>query len=52
MFSRTITDGHTSFSRPEKKYIHQLCVDIWCRLEDLIRVFTHWDGNERLKGTV
>ena len=34
----TPTHGHTSVSQPAKTYIHQLCADIGCCLEDLPRV--------------
>ena len=30
----TITHGHTSFGQPAKTYIHQLCADTGCCLED------------------
>ena len=44
------TYGHTSVSQPAKTYIHQLCVDIGYRIEDLLRAMA--DGDkwwERIK---
>ena len=43
--------GHTSVSQWAKTYIHQLGVDTWCRLEDLLRVMHNRVGwRERFKG--
>ena len=39
----TSTLGHTSVGWPAKTYIHQLCVDSRCRLEDLPRAMTDRD---------
>ena len=38
------THGHTSVDWPSKIYIHQLCVDIGCRLVDLVRVMVDRNG--------
>ena len=35
--------GHTGVGWPAKTYIHQLCVDTGCRLEDLAVVMTDKD---------
>ena len=39
----TPTDGHTSIDRPVETYIHQLCVEIGCSLEDLLRTMDNRD---------
>ena len=40
----THTHGHTSVGRPAKTYIHQLCADTGCHLEDLPREMANRDG--------
>ena len=40
----TPTHGHTSIFWPAKIYIHQLCADTKCRVEDLPKVMTHRHG--------
>ena len=46
---RTPTHGHTSDGRPAKTYIHQLCTDIGCHLEDLSGMMDDrdWMARER-----
>ena len=42
---------HASVGQPTKTYIHQLCVDIGCCLDDLLRAMTNRDGwRERVEG--
>ena len=36
--------GHTSLGQSAKTYIHHLCVDPSCHLEDFPRVITDRDG--------
>ena len=40
----TPTHGHTNVDRPAKTYIHQLCEDTRCLLEDLPRAMADEDG--------
>ena len=39
----TLTHRHTNVGWPTKIYIHQLCADTGCRLEDLPGAMTYWD---------
>ena len=40
----TPTHGHTSVGWPIKTYIHQLCADTGCCLQDLTRMMVERDG--------
>ena len=40
----SLTHGHTSVGHPAKTYIHQLCADSRCLLEDLLSVMISRDG--------
>ena len=40
----TSTHEHTSVGRPAKTYIHQLCADTACSLENLPEVMGNMDG--------
>ena len=40
----TLTHGHTSAGNKQKIYILLLCEDIWCRLEDVLRMVGVRDG--------
>ena len=40
----TSKHGHTSVGQPGRTYLHQLCVDTVCRLEDLPRPIDDRDG--------
>ena len=45
------THGHTSVVWPSKTYIHQLCADTGCPLENLSRMMANKDrSQERVKG--
>ena len=44
VFLLTLTHGHTSIGQPAKIYIHQLCADTGCYLDDLPGVMADWDG--------
>ena len=47
----TTTHRHTSIGQPAKTYIHHLCADTGCSLEDLPEVMENRDrGQERDKG--
>ena len=47
----TPNHGHTSAGRPARTYIHHLCADTRCCLEDQPRVMNDWDGwRERKSG--
>ena len=47
VFLRIPTHGHTSVGRSAKIFIHQLCVDIGCCLEDQLRSMNDWVKEER-----
>ena len=44
VFLWTPIHGHTSFSRPEKTYIHQLCADSGCGLDDMPKLMVDRDS--------
>ena len=44
VLQETLTHGHTSIDWPAKTYIYQLCADIGCSWEDLLRVMTNRYG--------
>ena len=45
------THGHVNIGRPAKTYIHQLCMDTGCSLEDLLRAMDDRErGRERERG--
>ena len=43
----TLTHGWASVNRPAKTYLHHLCVDTGCSLEDLLRAMDDKDGEGR-----
>ena len=42
-FLWTPTYGHAHIDRPAKTYVHQLCMNTGCVLEDLPRTMVDWD---------
>ena len=51
IFPWTPTRGHTSVGWPAKSYIHQLCAETGCRLDNLARVMADKDEErEKVKG--
>ena len=40
----TPTSRHTNSIQPAKAYIHQLCADTRCHLEDLSKAMADWDS--------
>ena len=50
IYKWTPTHGHISICWPVKTYIHHLCADTGCRLDDLLKVMAVGDGwRERVK---